>query len=29
PIAGAIGLLRLVQGFERMFGKRDDDSKGD
>ena len=27
PIAGAIGLLRMVQGLERMFGKRDDDSK--
>jgi len=29
PIAGAIGLLRMVQGFERMFGKRDHESKGD
>ena len=27
PIAGAIGLLRMVQGLERMFGKGDDDSK--
>ena len=29
PIAGAIGLLRLVQGFERMFGKTEQDSKSD
>ena len=29
PIAGAIGLLRMVQGLERMFGKRDHDSKGE
>ena len=27
PIAGAIGLLRMVQGLERMFGKGDDDFK--
>jgi hypothetical protein len=27
PIAGAIGLLRLVQGLERMLGKRDHDFK--
>ena len=27
PIAGAIGLLRMVQGLERMFGKGDNDSK--
>ena len=27
PIAGAIGLLRMVQGLERVFGKHDDDSK--
>ena len=27
PIAGAIGLLRMVQGLERMFGKHGDDSK--
>ena len=27
PIAGAIGLLRMVQGLERMFGKPGDDSK--
>ena len=29
PIAGANGLLRMVQGLERMFGKRHHDSKGD
>ncbi len=29
PIAGAIGLLRMVQGLERMFGKREHDSKAE
>ena len=27
PVAGAIGLLRMVEGLERMFGKHGDDSK--
>ncbi|MEC9293829.1 MAG: hypothetical protein VYC65_06035 [Chloroflexota bacterium] len=29
PVAGAIGLLRMFEGLERMFGKRGRESKDD